>query len=307
MKTNNYFIMMAGIICLASTAHLSAETHSVTPTSASTATPTTNPQASANKPPAPIVPEVSRAAFTTGIVNREPVDQLSTIQTGQAVNYFSELKGLKGRVITHRWDHEGQFKLGLQFPVNGQRWRVHSSKTLHADAVGAWTVSVINDDGTVLKKDTLVVTKGDTQNSTTQAPTKVILPTPAQAKLTVDTKSETAPTGITTTTAPQPANKANQASSVKSSDTPQKSVAEKSAAPEAKSPEQSAKPAQPLMPELPEIQPPALTPSKDQATTGQATPTPDTSKKTATNNDSNAQTNTNTEPARKPIWEVLPQ
>ena len=110
--------------------------------------------------PAPVVipaPQVARAAFTTGITAREPDSQLARISAGQTVYYFTELVGLQGHVITHRWEKDGAFQLGLQFPVGGQRWRVHSSKTITPDLPGTWTVTVQNDDGTVLRQDTLVV------------------------------------------------------------------------------------------------------------------------------------------------------
>ncbi|MFN3786265.1 MAG: DUF2914 domain-containing protein, partial [Thiothrix sp.] len=100
---------------------------------------------------------VSRSAFTTSINAREPVDQLARISAGQPVHYFTELSGLQGHVVTHRWEKDGTFQLCIQFPIGADRWRVHSSKNITSDSPGTWTVSVQNDDGTVLKQDTLIV------------------------------------------------------------------------------------------------------------------------------------------------------
>ncbi|MBO0613200.1 DUF2914 domain-containing protein [Thiothrix fructosivorans] len=104
-----------------------------------------------------LTPQVARAAFTTGITAREPDSQLARVSAGQTVYYFTELVGLQGHVITHRWEKDGAFQLGLQFPVGGQRWRVHSSKMMTPNLPGTWTVTVQNDDGTTLRQDTLVV------------------------------------------------------------------------------------------------------------------------------------------------------
>lgn len=102
-------------------------------------------------------PQVSRATFTTTLLAREPTDSITRIAAGQQVHYFTELVGLQGRVINHRWERDGTFQLGLQFPVTGSPWRVHSSKTISPNLPGTWTVTVQNDDGTVLRRDTLIV------------------------------------------------------------------------------------------------------------------------------------------------------
>lgn len=124
--------------------------------------------------------QVSRSAFTSSINAREPVDQLARIRAGQAVYYFTELSGLQGHVVTHRWEKDGTFQLSIPFPIGADRWRVHSSKTITSDLPGIWTVSVQNDDGTVLKQDTLIVdpvlpasTEINAPNSNTQAPQPV--------------------------------------------------------------------------------------------------------------------------------------
>lgn len=130
-------------------------------------------------PRIPPTAQVSRAAFTTSINAREPVDQLTRISAGQAVYYFTELSGLQGHVVTHRWEKDGTFQLSIQFPIGAERWRVHSSKNITNDMPGIWTVSVQNDDGTVLKQDTLIV--DPVLSSTKEAnttPTKIPTPQP---------------------------------------------------------------------------------------------------------------------------------
>lgn len=128
--------------------------------------------ASAPLPLAPVSKgSVARATFTTTIVNKEPANQVSRVNTGEKVYYFTELVGLQGHTITHRWERNGSAPLSMTFPVGGQRWRVQSSKTLNADNVGNWTVTVQAEEGTILRKDNLMVEAGQAP-----APTPVIPP-----------------------------------------------------------------------------------------------------------------------------------
>ncbi|SDZ77550.1 Protein of unknown function [Thiothrix caldifontis] len=139
--------------------------------------PTTTP--AAPTPPAPSAapqPQIARATFTTNISAREPANAVTRISAGQTVYYFTELVGLQGHVITHRWEKDGAFQLGLQFPVGGQRWRVHSNKTISPTLPGTWTVTVINDDGSTLRQDTLIV-----DPITPSEPTPTPVPAPAVA------------------------------------------------------------------------------------------------------------------------------
>lgn len=160
-------------VCL-TTANAWAETYgfpSAAPTVPVTATPSVAPSATVPPPAtAPATaPQVSRATFTSGIAGREPVDQLTQINAGQQVYYFTELIGLQGHVITHKWERDGTFQLGLQFPVGSSPWRVNSSKNISPNLPGTWTVTVQNDDGSVLRSDTLIVN-----------PVQPVIPPPAQ-------------------------------------------------------------------------------------------------------------------------------
>jgi hypothetical protein len=143
------------------------------------------------------------------------------------VYYFTELVGLQGHVITHRWEKDGAFQLGLQFPVGGQRWRVHSSKMMTPNLPGTWTVTVQNDDGTTLRQDTLVVdpimptepaipaaaplaptTAPITPVPVTPAPTTPAIPAPAQPLTAIppDIRKEAAERPATITPTPTSSN-----------------------------------------------------------------------------------------------------
>lgn len=91
---------------------------------------------------------VSRATFTTSVVNREPIDKITELSNNQRyVYFFSELKGMAGRTASHRWEYSGEVISEVKFDVGASRWRAWSGTTLSPDQTGEWTVSVINDLG----------------------------------------------------------------------------------------------------------------------------------------------------------------
>ena len=102
--------------------------------------------------------EVSRATFTTDVVDREPMDQVQNLDEGApAVAYFTELSGMEGHTVIHRWEYEGEVMSEVAFDVDGPRWRVHSTKQLDPSWTGEWVVKVVDADGNVLSEDALQV------------------------------------------------------------------------------------------------------------------------------------------------------
>lgn len=108
--------------------------------------------APAEAAPAPATQgSVARAIITSGISDREPVNELTSVGGDVPLVYlFTELRGMQGERITHRWEHDGQVVSEVGFDVKGQRWRVWSSKTVPAGTTGAWKVHVVNSSGEVL-------------------------------------------------------------------------------------------------------------------------------------------------------------
>ncbi|MCW9055339.1 MAG: DUF2914 domain-containing protein [Gammaproteobacteria bacterium] len=97
---------------------------------------------------------VVRSAFTTAIDNREPVDQVGQLTNDNTlINFFTEIRGMEGHAITHRWEKEGEVKAEVTFNVGGNRWRVWSSKNLQLEWLGNWQVSVIDEGGNVLAQE----------------------------------------------------------------------------------------------------------------------------------------------------------
>jgi len=106
---------------------------------------------------------VVRAVFTSQVVDREPVDQLGSVAHGpegtDEVFFFTELRGLQGHQVTHRWEYEGEIMAEITFPIDGPRWRVYSSKKLMPQWTGEWTVKVIDQNGTELGASTVEYTQ----------------------------------------------------------------------------------------------------------------------------------------------------
>ncbi|MDH3672206.1 MAG: DUF2914 domain-containing protein [Gammaproteobacteria bacterium] len=102
---------------------------------------------------------VARAAITSDVQDREPVDSLSTVTADDSkVFYFTEIQDMAGHTVTHRWEYNGQVMAEVGFEIGGPRWRVYSSKTMTPYWVGDWKVSVIDEDGSPLSVNTFSYT-----------------------------------------------------------------------------------------------------------------------------------------------------
>ena len=96
--------------------------------------------------------EVTRAMFTIGVDNREPVIMVDSIDSSSytSISFFTELQDLSGNNITHQWTFNGDVMFEKTFEVKGPRWRVWTSKTLIPSWIGTWTVNVLDNDRVVL-------------------------------------------------------------------------------------------------------------------------------------------------------------
>jgi hypothetical protein len=102
--------------------------------------------------------EVARAQFTTGVVDREPVDSVTRVDADtRTVFFFTELRDLQGRHVVHRWEYAGEPVAVVGFDVGGPRWRVWSSKQMQPEWTGTWRVYVLTEDGSVVTVAELAV------------------------------------------------------------------------------------------------------------------------------------------------------
>ena len=105
---------------------------------------------------------VSRAIFSTGIENREPIDQVLILSNQQNVIYFfTDLRFMENQKIIHRWEYEGKTVTSKIFKVNGPRWRVFSKKKLPRGKTGTWRVVVTTEQGLPLRATIFKYVAGD--------------------------------------------------------------------------------------------------------------------------------------------------
>lgn len=174
--------LLGGALCLTAGV-LQAQT---TPMAA-TAMPA-SPAASTPSPaPAPAATaSVSQAQFTTAVSNREPADDITSLDNSHnQVFFFTALKDAAGQTITHRWEYNGQTMAEVKFEPKANHWRVWSSKMLLPNQTGTWTVEVLDGSGNVLTSKTLdytaaaSVTPSATHKVEPQAATTSMTPAPA--------------------------------------------------------------------------------------------------------------------------------
>jgi hypothetical protein len=98
---------------------------------------------------------VARSAFTREVLDREPQGEVSALENDATeIAYFTELRGLDGHLVTHRWELNGESMAEVAFEVRGERWRVHSKKTLDPSWLGTWSVVVVDATGAELSRET---------------------------------------------------------------------------------------------------------------------------------------------------------
>ncbi|MCU7815594.1 MAG: DUF2914 domain-containing protein [Candidatus Thiodiazotropha sp. (ex Lucinoma kastoroae)] len=91
---------------------------------------------------------VARALFTNDIVNKEPIDQVVKLHDqATRIIFFTDLRNLQGRTVTHRWEFEGEIVSEVDIEVGGPRWRAYSVKSLNPGTSGKWIVFVIDESG----------------------------------------------------------------------------------------------------------------------------------------------------------------
>ncbi len=103
---------------------------------------------------------VVKAVFTTGVVDREPVDEVNSVYTDtKKLFFFTEIRNMQGKTVLHRWVHEGQILAEVSFEVGGPRWRIYSSKNLSDEWLGNWKAEVLDSEGNRLHEAEFVYLK----------------------------------------------------------------------------------------------------------------------------------------------------
>lgn len=105
--------------------------------------------------PVLIAGRVTRALFTRKVKDLEPVDTVSVLTNDKTrITYFTEIHGMAGQTITHRWEFNGKIVLEKKHGVESSRWRAYTSKTLDPTWLGEWKASVVDAAGGTLSVNT---------------------------------------------------------------------------------------------------------------------------------------------------------
>jgi hypothetical protein len=93
---------------------------------------------------------VKRAVICSGVSNHEPTDSLATVPpTIGKVFFFTEIAGLEGKTITHRWMKDGSKVADVRISIASNHYRCHSSRSV-AGKAGNWAVQLLDEDGNKL-------------------------------------------------------------------------------------------------------------------------------------------------------------
>ncbi len=96
---------------------------------------------------------VVRSIITTSIQNKEPVSDLQQVSSETTrVYYFTDVRGLNGHRISHRWEYNGKVMAEISFSIEADRWRTWSSKNMLASWTGNWQVTVLDEGGNILEQ-----------------------------------------------------------------------------------------------------------------------------------------------------------
>ncbi len=120
---------------------------------------------------------VARAVFTSGIKDREPTDTITSLTNDiTSISFFTELQGLQGQTVTHRWEHDNKVMAEVKFEVGSARWRVFSNKRLDPSWTGEWKVSVVDASGGTLSASTFTYAAGEKAAPLESAPAAATSP-----------------------------------------------------------------------------------------------------------------------------------
>ncbi|NRA69736.1 MAG: DUF2914 domain-containing protein [Gammaproteobacteria bacterium] len=98
---------------------------------------------------------ITRMALTSAIKDHEPSDELGhqlNAEKAQVLYFFTEVSGLAGQQISHRWTLNNRVMATVNLNVGGDRWRTYSSKNVTEQMLGQWLVEVINGQGLVISR-----------------------------------------------------------------------------------------------------------------------------------------------------------
>jgi hypothetical protein len=92
------------------------------------------------------VTRVQLAARMQGREPGPPIDlpvRLSQSQS-RTIYFFTELRGLSGRPVLHRWERNDRIMQQRQLHPASQSWRAYTTMTITGNMRGSWRISAVD-------------------------------------------------------------------------------------------------------------------------------------------------------------------
>ena len=92
------------------------------------------------------VARVQLAARMQGLEPGPPIDLPIRLSQGQSrtIYFFTELRGMSGRSVLHRWERNGRMMQERQLHPASQSWRAYTAMTITGDMRGSWRISAVD-------------------------------------------------------------------------------------------------------------------------------------------------------------------
>lgn len=95
---------------------------------------------------------VPQAVVTTGLdANAKPTEIITSVDRNVGtVFFYTELSGLSGQTVAHRWIHNGKTVATVNIAVRSNYTRTFSRSSINPNHIGRWEVQVVRSNGQVL-------------------------------------------------------------------------------------------------------------------------------------------------------------
>ena len=107
-------------------------------------------------------PEISRAIFSTSLIEREPANDLETVPHGEkAIFFFTEILNANATSVTHLWTYNDIEIARVKLNIGSDNWRTWSSKQIWHLTPGEVKVQVLDADNMILAEKKLTIANKD--------------------------------------------------------------------------------------------------------------------------------------------------
>jgi len=96
--------------------------------------------------------QVVRAFFTSNLKNNKPVNEVLILENNvRELHFYSEVKNMVGRIISHSWEHRGEKIFEKRFRIVEKDQKLLSSYKLSPGRTGEWMVVISDEKGMPIK------------------------------------------------------------------------------------------------------------------------------------------------------------